>query len=77
MWVRAIYIAFLKNIIEHKKVKTRLKLITSSLSVVIVVREISRKFHDDDIKNRHYDDETVILLFLTACKLLPQQFWLF
>ncbi len=41
MWVQAIYIAYLKNNIEHKKIKTRLELITLSLSVVIIALEIS------------------------------------
>ncbi len=77
MWVRAIYIAYLKNLIEHKKIKMRSELITWSLSVVIIVPEIFHKFHDDDTGNSHYNDKTAILPFLGAFKLFSQQFWLF
>ncbi len=69
MWVRAIYISYLKNNIEHNKIKMRWELTTSLLSVVIIVPEISQKFHNDDTGNIHYDDKTAILLFLRAFKL--------
>ncbi len=77
MWVRVIYIAYLKNNIEHKKIKMRSELTTSSLSVVIIVLEISLKFHDNDTGNSHYNDKTATLLLLRAFKLFSQQFWLF
>ncbi len=76
MWVRVIYIAYMKNNIEHKKIKTHLELTTSSLSVVIIVPEISHKFHSNDTGNSHYDDKTAILPFLRTFKLFSQQFWL-
>ncbi len=59
---------------EHKKIKTCSELTTLSLSVVIIVLEISHKFHDDDTGNNHYDDKTSILLFLMALKLFSQKF---
>ncbi len=60
--------------IEHKKIKTRSELTTLSLSVFIIMPEISRMFHDDDTEDSHYDDKTAILLFLRAFKLFSQQF---
>ncbi len=58
----------LKNNIEHKKIKMFSKLTTSSLSIVIIVSEMSLKFHDDDTGNSHYDDKTAILLVLRVFK---------
>ncbi len=77
MWVRAIYIAYLKNNIEHKKIKTRSELTTSPFSVVIIMSEIPQKFYDNDRGNNDYDDKTAILLFVMAFKLFSQKFWLF
>ncbi len=69
MEVRAIYIAYLKNNIERKKIKTCSELTTSSLSVVIIELEISHKFHDNDTGNSQYDGKTSILLLLRDFKL--------
>ncbi len=74
MWIRPIHIAYLKNNIENKKIKTRSELTTLSLSVVIIVLEISHKLHDDDTGNNHYDDKTAILLFLRVLNFFLDNF---
>ncbi len=59
-----LHIVYLKNNIEHKKIKMQLELTTSSLSVVVIALEVCHKFHNDDTGNVRYNDKTAILPLL-------------
>ncbi len=57
MQIARTHITYLKNNIEHRKLKPTWNS-TLSLSVVIIRVEIFYKFHDNDTVNSHYDDKT-------------------
>ncbi len=68
MYIARTQIASWRPILNVGKLK-RTRNSTLSLFVVIIVVEIFHKFQHNDTVNRHYDDKTAILLFLSAFKL--------